>query len=217
MLRRFLLLTSLLCLYACAPVMLGRTPTPAAPGVTETSVVLGYSFGLTEVPRCDYTCEYVGPAYWPMPLPLTIHVAYGRSETLETNVGLMLLPLPNSPGFGVRYGIKERFQEEPLELAYDFGGSLYLTNVGLDGGLLAAVSLSDVKLYGALRGFGNIHFATGIGGGAALTLGSAFPVGEGSSVMLELSFLANFYNGFAAERPAQPVGFALVPALSFSF
>lgn len=46
------------------------------------------------------------------------------------------------------------FQKEPLELAFDYGGSLYLTNVGVDAGILAAVPLGDTKLYGGLRGFG---------------------------------------------------------------
>lgn len=129
----------------------------------------------------------------------------------------MASPLPEFPGFGVHYGTKERFQEEPIELAYDFGGSLHLTNIGLDGGILAALALTDAKVYGALRGFGNLHFVTGAGAGAGLTLGTELPLTPDSSLLLELSFLANLYNGVSADRPAQPVGFAIIPALGFTF
>lgn len=66
--RRIFYAFLLVSLNACAPVLLGRTPTPAAPGETETSLSLGYPFGLTELPVCDF-CEYVGPAYWPLPYP----------------------------------------------------------------------------------------------------------------------------------------------------
>lgn len=206
----------LLGLSACAPVILGRTPTPAAPGVTETSLSLGYPFGLTEPPLCEF-CEYIGPAYWPLPLPVTLHVAYGRTETIETNVGLMVLPYPSAPLLGVRYGAKERVQEEPVELAFDYGGALYLTNVGFDAGVLAATPLGEAKLYGALRGFGTYYYASGVGGAVTLTVGGEVPTAQDSNVMLELSLLTNLYNGVSADSSAQPVGFSLVPAISFTF
>ncbi len=214
MLRRFLLVLWLLSLSACAPMILGRTPTPAAVGKTDISILAGYPFGLTEPLVCE-VCEYIGPAYWPLPLPLTLHVAYGRTKTLETNVGLMLA-LPQ-PLFGVRYGVKERFEKEPVELAFDYGGSLYLTNVGIDAGILAAVPLGEAKLYGGLRAFGSYYYANGVGGAATLTLGGDIPVDNDSSVVLELSFIANVYNGAPAIGSAQPLGFALVPALGFKF
>lgn len=203
-------------LSACAPVMLGRTPTPAAPGVTETSLSLGYPFGLTELPVCDF-CEYVGPAYWPLPLPITLHVAYGRTEALETNVGLMLLPTPSALGVGVRYGAKERFQKAPLELAFDYGGALYLTNVAADLGVLGSVPLGDAELYGALRGFGSLSWVGQPGAAAALTVGGAVPLAEGNRVLLELTLLANGYNGVGDQEGVQPVGFSLVPAIGFIF
>lgn len=206
----------MLLLAACAPVMLGRTPTTVAPGKTETSLSLGYPFGLTSLPECE-GCEYVGPAYWPLPLPLTVHIAYGRSEVSETNVGVMLSPLPSFPGLGVRYGFKERFSEAPVQLAYDAGASLYLTNIAFDGGVLAALPLDEVKIYGALRGFGGLYFAGGVGGGAALTVGGKIPATPDSSLLLELSLLTNFLNGVSATGTPSPVGFSLVPALSFTF
>jgi len=205
----------LLCLSACAPVILGRTPTPVATGVTEVSLSLGYPFGLTEPPSCEF-CEYVGPAYWPLPLPVTLHVAYGRTEVSETNVGLMILPYPSAPLVGVRYGAKERFRKEPVELAFDYGGSLYLTNVGFDVGVLAATLLGEAKLYGALRGFSTYYYASGVSGAAALTVGAEVPIDQ-ASVMLELSLLTNLYNGVSADSRAQPVGFSLVPAIGFTF
>lgn len=202
-------------LSACAPVILGRTPTPAAPGVTETSLSLGYPFGLTELPVCDF-CEYVGPAYWPLPLPITLHVAYGRTEALETNVGLMLLPV-YSPSVGVRYGAKERFQEEPIALAFDYGGSLYLTNIAADLGVLGSVPFEDAELYGALRGFGSLSWAGQPTAAAALTFGGAVPVSEGSRVLLELTLLAHSYNGAGEQEGVRPVGLSLVPAIGFEF
>lgn len=214
MLRILLYIILLVGLNACAPVMLGRTPTPAAPGVTETTLSVGYPFGLTELPICDL-CEFVGPAYWPLPLPLTLHVAYGRTEALETNVGLMLLPVYN-PAIGVRYGAKERLQREPLALAFDYGGSLYLTNVAVDLGVLGSVPFEDAELYGALRGFGSLNWAGLPSGAAALTLGGAVPVAA-NRVLLELTLLTNSYNGVGTQEGVQSVGFSLVPAISFEF
>ena len=226
----------LLSLSACAPVILGRTPTPAAPGVTETSVSAGYPIGLTNLPPDNTNLFGPTPAYWPLPLPLGVQISYGRSETLETNFALMVSPglggavvtgTGNSAvNIGARYGVKNRFQGEPVELAFDYGGSLYVTNVGVDAGILAAVPLGAAKLYGGLRGFGSYYYGSGVGGAVALTVGSEVPAGEGASIMLELTFLANLYNGedYLAPGPAnpsapapQPVGFSLVPAINFSF
>ncbi len=235
MLRTYVLpLVCLLLLSACAPTFLGRTPTPAAPGVRETSLSAGYPFGLTEPPPRG--AEYgVDPAYWPVPLPLGLRIAYGRSETLETNLELMTI----IASFGARYGVKKRFREAPVELAFDYGGSLYLSNVGVDAGILAAVPLGDAKLYGGLRGFGSYAFGKYLvggdlgdeslnefGGAVALTVGSEVPLKASQSVMLELTLLTNLYNGitdcgiFAPEGcvlSSQPVGFSLVPAVTFNF
>ncbi len=136
-------------------------------------------------------------------------------------------------GFVARYGVKDRFQEAPIELAFDYGGSLYLSNVGIDGGILAAVPFGDARLYGGLRGFGSFVFGkylggdledrslNSFGGAAALTVGGEVPFGGGPSVMLELTFLTNFYNGAIYYTPSntspRPVGFSLVPALTFNF
>lgn len=147
---------------------------------------------------------------------MTLHVAYGRTETLETNVGLMLQPV-YSPSVGVRYGAKERLQEEPVALAFDYGGSLYLTNVAVDLGILGSTPFEGAELYGALRGFGSLSWAGQPGAAAALTVGGAVPVSQGNRVLLELTLLANGYNGAGSPANAQPVGFSLVPAVSFEF
>ena len=216
MLRSCLFVFLVAGLGACAPVILTRTPTPTAPGVTDTNLGFGYPFGLTALPSCDF-CEYVGPAYWPLPLPLTFQVAYGRTETLETNVGLMLLPAPSALGVGVRYGAKERFQEEPVALAFDYGGSLYLTNMAADLGILGSVPVANAELYGALRGFGSLSWAGQPTAAAALTVGGAVPVSAENRVLLELTLLAHSYNGAGEQGGVQPVGFSLVPAIGFEF
>ena len=226
-------------LSACAPVMLGRTPTPAAPGVTEMSVSAGYPVGLTCLLPDGTDLFGPEPAYWPLPLPPGFQIAYGRSETLETNFSLMVAPgLSGAVGTGVgyapanvgaRYGVKNRFQEEPVELAFDYGGSLYLLNVGLDAGILAAVPLGAAKLYGGLCGFGVLPVSGGLGllgGAVSLSVGGEVPLAGRPSVLLELTLLTNLYNNapYPVYNPVspsaytpQPVGFSLVPALSVRF
>ena len=216
--------------------MLGRTPTPAPVGTTKISASASYPVSLTRVPTLSGFVEFgLEPAYYPLPLPLDLRIAYGRSETLETNVEVMVSPgivgsvttgSGNDYGiynFGLRYGVKNRFEESPVELAYDFGGSVYPLSLtlGVDGGILAAVPLGSAKLYGGLRGFVGIF--PGIGA-AALTVGGEVPLENTQSVMLELTLLVNRYNGAAYTLPyepnlpaPQPIGFTLVPTVAFNF
>ena len=224
-------------LSACAPVMLGRTPTPAAPGETKLSASASYPVGLTEppVPPGRRLFGELDPAYSPPPSPLSFRIAYGRNEAWETNLELMLSPGTNGSvttgtedigglfNIGARYGAKNRFQTEPVELAFDFGASLYAPGVtlGADAGILAAAPLGEAKLYGGLRGF--VGTFPGIGA-AALTVGGEVPLENTQSVMLELTLLVNRYNGAAYSRPGdpippapQPFGFTLVPAVAFNF
>lgn len=208
---------------ACAPVFVARTPTPAAPGTSELTLLVGYPFGLTLAPceaqPADPSCfegHGLGPAYWPTTLPFALHVARGRSENSEINFAVMAIPNPELPLVGGRLGAKDRFQQVPVALAFDYGASLYLSNFGLDGGVLAAVLVYGTELYGALRGFGAYYFGWGLGGGAALTVGSSVPIGD-SSVLLGLSLLAGLYNNLTPSSRVQPLGFALVPAIGFAF
>ena len=224
-------------LSACAPVMLGRTPTPAPVGETKLSAGATYPVSLTQPPAPPEVSGFEpDPAYSPLPLPLSFRIAYGRNEAWETNLELMLSPgisgsvvtgYPGGisvPNIGARYGAKNRFQTEPVELAFDFGASFYpLVNLGVDAGILAAVPLGSVKLYGGLRGFVGVF--PGIGA-AALTVGGEVPLEESQSVLLELTLLVNRYNGAGYTGPntqpvfpppPQPVGFTLVPAITFNF
>ena len=235
--RVSLVFFSLLSLAACAPVMLGRTPTPAPVGETKLSAGATYPVSLTQPPTPPEVSGFEpDPAYSPLPLPLSFRIAYGRTEAWETNLELMLSPGINGsvvsgypggvgvPNIGARYGAKNRFQTEPVELAFDFGASFYpLVNLGVDTGILAAVPLGDAKLYGGLRGFVGVF--PGIGA-AALTVGGEVPLENSQSVMLELTLLVNRYNGASYARPRpgdpvppapQPIGFTLVPALAFNF
>lgn len=93
-------------------------------------------------------------------------------------------------------------------------------------GNLAAAPLGGAKLYGGLRGFGVFPVSGGFGGlsgAAALTVGGEVPTDDGSSVLLELTFLTNLYNGEDYRYPSnssltpQPIGFSLIPAVGFSF
>ncbi len=128
----------------------------------------------------------------------------------------MLVPAPSALGVGVRYGAKERFQKEPVAFAFDYGGSLYLTNVAADLGVLGSVPFENAEPYGALRRFGSLSWAVQPKA-AALTVGGAVPVSEGSRVLLELTLLAHNYNGAGEQEGVQPIGFSLVPATGFEF
>ena len=219
--------------------MLGRTPTPAPVGETKLSAGATYPVGLTQPPARVNNKFENDPTYSPLPLPLSFRVAYGRNETWETNLELMLSPGLNgsvvsgdpygtsTPNAGARYGAKNRFQTEPVELAFDFGASLYAPGftLGADAGVLAALPLGDAKLYGGLRGFGILaNQPNTFGGAVALTVGGEVPLKNTRSVMLELTLLANTYNGaeYAGSNrpispPPQPIGFTLVPAITFNF
>lgn len=220
---RALLFTCLSFLSACAPVILGRTPTPAPVGQTDISATLGYPFELTVFTACDgpnfrdgcFT-EYVGPDYWPLLLPLNLTFARGLTETQEFNVVAQLLLSPSAPFPGVRFGGKDLLLEGPVLLAADYGASLYLSNLGADIGLLGSVPLAGVELYGALRGFGNLYFTGSPNVAASFTLGGAISVAE-QQVLLELTLLVNGYNGIGPQEGVQPVGFSLVPAIGFAF
>ena len=219
---RVLFTCSLLSLSACAPVILGRTPTPVPVGKTETSIAFGYPVGLTQITVCDGPTyrddcfsEYIGPDYWPLPMPLSLTFARGTAKNQEFNITAQVVPYPSSPFPGVRFGSKELLMDGPVLLAGDYGASLYLSNLGADVGILGSLPLGGAE-YGALRGFGNLNWTGFPSLAASLTLGSAVSVSAGQRVLLELTLLANSYNG-VGPRGVQPVGFSLVPAIGFSF
>ena len=224
MLRVTLYVFLLVVLNACAPVLLGRTPGPAPVGGTRVSAALGYPVDLTRVSVCEdpqrqseCATEYVGPDYWPKVLPVGLTFARGLTPTSEYNVSVYLSPSFSETLFGVRVGGKELLSADAVLLAGDYGASLYLSNFGIDAGLLGSVPLAGAELYGALRGFGTLNFSGFPSVAASLTLGGAVSVSHESRVLLELTLLANSYNGIGPQEGVQPVGFSLIPAVGFEF
>ncbi len=226
MLRAALILYAfvLLSLSACAPVILGRTPTPVAVGETETSVAFGLPVDLTQITVCegstqqdDCFSEYIGPDYWPLPTPLSLTFARGTTEDQEFNITAQLVPYPSALLPGVRLGGKDLLIKGPVLLAGDYGASLYLSNLGLDAGLLGSVPFAGGELYSALRGFGSLNWSGFPNVAASLTLGGAVSVSDENQILLELTLLANSYNGVGPQEGVQPVGFSLIPAIGFAF
>ncbi len=218
---RVLFLALLLSLSACAPVILGRTPTPAPLGQTETSFALGYPFSLTPITVCSEPWEQpgcpieavIGPAYLPIIVSAHLFIARGLEDGGEFNYTFLLAVTP-----GVRLGGKNLFLEKPVALAVDYGASLLLSSVGIDAGLLASLSFERGELYSAVRGFGTAPWA-GFGPSlsAAFTLGAHTPVSERSNVFFELTLTAAPYNSNGPEEGVQPFGFSLVPAIGLIF
>lgn len=221
MLRAALILYAfvLLSLSACAPVILGRTPTPAPVGETKISASLGLPVNLTQITVCkgstqrdDCFSEYIGPDYWQLPTPLSLTFARGTTEDQEFNITAQLLPYPSAlfPG-------KDLLIKGSVLLAGDYGASLYLSNLGLDAGLLGSVPFAGGELYSALRGFGSLNWSGFPNVAASLTLGGAVSVSDENQILLELTLLANSYNGVGPQEGVQPVGFSLIPAIGFTF
>lgn len=178
MCARALLFTCLSLLSACAPVILGRTPMPAPVGQTDVSAVFGYPLELTQIVACESrapsdSCffEYVGPDYWPLPMPLSVTFARGLTETQEFNITAQLVPYAFDPIPGVRFGGKDLVLIEPGLLAADYGASLYLSNLAVDAGVLGSVPLGEAEFYGGLRGFGSFDWTGSLNFAASLHAG----------------------------------------------
>lgn len=227
MLRVTLCVFLLVGLNACAPVLLGRTPSPAPVGVLEVSAVLGYPFALTVLPGCDnrglgyVICaadplSSVGPGYWPGTSLYDVTLAYGVVPGTEVNLAGNLSLSP-----GIRLGGKTLLARGTLKVAADYGASLYLaSNAALDLGVLASVPYGETEVYTALRGFASFPYGFPEGDttlAGALTVGGAIPSGEEQHILLELTLLANGYNGVSPLDGVQPVGFSLIPAVGFRF
>ncbi len=170
---RYLSLCLSLCLSACAPVILGRTPTPVAVGTNEVYLAGGGSFSATPLvvcrgPELEPECPFEGvgkPDYWPKAASLQLMNAWGTAPGTELSSTFMLLPLP-----GYRFGGKTLLAEHS-GFALDYGASLFVSNVGLDVGLLAGVPFSGGEVYSGLRGFGSVYWSGGGSVSAALTVG----------------------------------------------
>ena len=134
--RHFLvLLLTCLSLASCAPVIVGRTPQPAAPEKWGFSINAGYPFGF------DYP-----PARTPIAQPVNLFLTRGVGGNTEVNGTLSLSPSPN-----LRLGGKTLLIGEMVFIAADYG--VTLPSIGFDAGLLFSYSQLGVEPYGALRGF----------------------------------------------------------------
>ncbi len=113
---RVLFLALLVGLSACAPVILGRTPTPAVVGENDVYLAGGFPILLTPITVCsepysDPECPflgYIGPDYWPRAAPIQIMNAWGVAPDTEVNTTYSLVP----PGF--RIGSKTLLLESSL-------------------------------------------------------------------------------------------------------
>ncbi len=189
-------LLACLSLASCAPVILGRTPQPAAPEEWEFSLNAGYSFlnSYLDLP----------PARVPLAQPVNLLLSRGLGGNTEVNGTLSLSLGPN-----LRLGGKTLLIGNMVPIAIDYGVSL--PEISLDAGLLFSYPQPGVEPYGALRGFviGPIY-SLGLSG--ALTIGADIPTGSG-----------NFFVEVTAHTttpeysPLPPIGFSIVPALGYRF
>lgn len=234
------LLTALaVSLAACAPVIVGRTPEPAAPGTVDVTVATGYPLSLTTTPACenpDFVCNegFVPADYNPLGSPLSIMVAQGLGGETEINyllgvgkIAVFLFPL-------LRVGGKTLVYDDSVKLAVDYGLFGGGTNAGLDAGLLASLPLEGAELYSALRGFGSYFYSDDYYEGqvnvsGAFTLGVEADVSIAKGVFAELTFATTGYNGVDLHRFAeaplfekvpvevQQIGFSILPAVGIRF
>jgi hypothetical protein len=183
-----------LSLASCAPVIVGRTPQPAAPEEWAFSLNAGYPFNVNYPP--DRT---------PIAQPVNLFLSRGMGSNTEVNGTLSLSPSP-----GLRLGGKTLLVDGMVPVAVDYGVSLPFS-IGLDAGLLLSYPQPGVEPYGAVCGF--VTGATSSPGlSGALTIGADIPAGGG-----------NFFVEVTAHTtrpeyaPLPPVGFTIVPALGYRF
>ncbi len=188
-------LLACLCLTSCAPVIVGRTPQPAAPEEWEFSFNAGYPFNFNYPP--DRT---------PIAQPVNLFLSRGVGGNTEVNGTLFL-----SLGYGLRLGGKTLLVDGMVPVAVDYGVSI--PSIGFDAGLLLSYPQPGVEPYGALRGFVTdvlYGYSTSVAG--ALTIGADIPAGRG-----------NFFVEVTAHTttpeyaPLPPLGFTIVPALGYRF
>ncbi len=183
----------LACLYltSCAPVIVGRTPQPAAPEEWEFSINAGYPSNFDQ----------------PIAQPANLFLSRGVGGNTEVNGTLFL-----SQAYGLRLGGKTLLVDGMVPIAVDYGVFLPF-NIGVDAGLLLSYPQPGVEPYGALRGFvtGVLNgegYGTSVVG--ALTVGADIPAGGGNFFMEVTAHTTRTYYD-------PPFGFAIVPALGYRF
>ena len=206
-------------LSACAPIPLLRTADVLEKDEVSVDLAAAYSVNLNQIPPCepdpDYpSCffEWFGPAYLPMAPNALLRYTRGYGYKSEFSVALQV-----SVNAGLRLGGKTQFLDTELNLAADYGASLYLDNASFDLGLLASYTLPEADIYGGVRGFGLIHWLSGTPSSVifSLTGGARVPYGK-RHILLELSLSTTRFNGIGSfDIPA--VGWQLSPAIGVRF
>lgn len=204
-------LLACLALSGCAPIILGRTPQPAAPGAWAFSLNAGYPL-LSPYPNDPFN----GPAQTPTAQPVNLFLARGVGGATELSGALSVSISPS-----LRLGGKTLLAGGAVPLAADYGVSWTPpTGVGLDAGLLVSYPQPGVEPYGGLRGFfssgSSVSSAPNLAG--SLTLGADVPAGSGS-FFFELTAATTTFETYSnpATPPLPPLGFSLVPALGYRF
>ncbi len=201
-------LLACLCLTSCAPVIVGRTPQPAAPEEWAFSINAGYSL-LNSYENDPHN----GPTQTPIGQPVNLLLARGVGGNTEVNGTLSL-----SLGPSLRLGGKTLLVGGMVPVAVDYGVSIPV--IGFDAGLLFSYPQPGVEPYGALRGFvTNVSDPSRLSVAGALTVGTDIPTGSGSFFAEVTAHTTTFYGaeGFDPPLLLPPVGFSIVPALGYRF
>jgi hypothetical protein len=188
----------LACLYltSCAPVIVGRTPQPAAPEEWEFSINAGYPSNFDQ----------------PIAQPANLFLSRGVGGNTEVNGTLFL-----SQAYGLRLGGKTLLVDGMVPIAVDYGVFLPF-NIGVDAGLLFSYPQPGVEPYGALRGFvTNVSNPSYFSVAGALTIGADIPTGSGSFFVEVTAHTTTFDGAEYYNAPRPPVGFSIVPALGYRF
>ncbi len=206
-----------LSLASCAPVIVGRTPQPAAPEEWEFSLNLGYPL-LSPYENDPFN----GPVQAPTAQPLNLFLARGVGGNTELNGTLSL-----SLGPSLRLGGKTLLVGEPVPVAVDYGASWfplgndgYLSDFVFDAGLLFSYSQPGVEPYGALRGFVSTSPRSATDSlrlTGAVTIGADIPAGSGNFFVEVTAHTTMFEGAEYYNAPLPPIGFSIVPALGYRF
>lgn len=204
-------------LASCAPVIVGRTPQPAAPEKWEFSLNAGYPL-LSLYPNDPFN----GPVQAPIAQPVNLFLARGVGGNTELSGTLSLSLSPS-----LRLGGKTLLVGESVPLAVDYGASWfplgnggYLSDVVFDAGLLVSYPQPGVEPYGALRGFlgaSPIRATDSPRLTGAVTVGVDMPAGRGSFFAELTAATTAFYAAEYYNAPLPPIGFSIVPALGYRF
>lgn len=195
-----------LSLASCAPVIVGRTPQPAAPEEWEFSLNVGYPL------LNPYENDPLnGPTQTPTAQPVNLFLSRGVAGNTEVNGTLSLSLAPS-----LRLGGKTLLISEMIPVAIDYG--VFIPDIGFDVGLLFSYPQPGVEPYGALRGFvNNVVNLSDFSVAGALTIGADIPVGSGN-FFIELTAHTTMFEGAEYyNAPLPPIGFSIVPALGYRF